>query len=244
MTHTGTEPRSEPLETKTAAVRDPRTFWRVAVALALPVGPLLVTTARAIMPYWTDQDTATIVAGIAAHPGTMAVLNWVGLAIVPFMLITVLGLGWVARRGAPVLAAVGAISGFFAYGMWGSTGSSDYLLWVMSAHGYSLDAMVALSEQTANTPMAMVAGFFWVFTHILAMVVAAIALHRARVLPFWAAAALAMSQPVHLVSAVIVPSRWLDVFGGWGLTTLICGYVSLRVLRMRNGDWDLPVRAA
>jgi hypothetical protein len=36
----------------------------------------------------------------------MELMNWIGLPVLPFMLITVLGLGYVARR-APVLAAVG-----------------------------------------------------------------------------------------------------------------------------------------
>jgi len=66
-----------------------------------------VTFARAIMPYWTSQDDATIAANVAAHPKTMELMNWIGLPVLPFMLITVLGLGYVARR-APVLAAVGA----------------------------------------------------------------------------------------------------------------------------------------
>jgi hypothetical protein len=227
-------------ETETASVRDPRTFWRVGLAVALPVGPLLVTCARAIMPYWTSQDEATIAANIAAHPKTMELMNWIGLPVLPFMLITVLGLGYVARRGAPVLAAVGTIPAFFAYAMWNSAGPSDYLGWVMSTHGYSVDQMVTLSNQLGNTAMATVVGMFWVVVHILGMIIAAIALRRARVLPLWAAILLAASQPVHLIGAIIVPSRWLDVFGGWGMTTLICGYVAIQVLRTRNEDWDLP----
>jgi multisubunit Na+/H+ antiporter MnhB subunit len=88
--------------------------------------------------------------------------------------------------------------------------------------------------------MATLVGLFWVVVHILGMVIAAIALRRARILPLWAAILLGLSQPVHLVAAIIVPSRWLDVFGGWGMTTLICGYVALQLLRTRNEDWDLP----
>ena len=72
------------------------------------------------------------------------------------------------------------------------------------------------------------------------MVIIASALRRARVLPLWAAILLGLSQLVHLVAAIILPSRWLDVFGGWGMTTLICGYVALQMLRIRNEDWDLP----
>jgi hypothetical protein len=124
--------------------------------------------------------------------------------------------------------------------MWNSAGPSDYLGWVMSTHGYSVDQMVTLSNQLGDTAMAAVVGLFWVVVHILGMIIAAIALRRARILPLWAAILLALSQPVHLVAAIIVPSRWLDVFGGWGMTTLICGYVALQVLRTRNEDWDLP----
>jgi hypothetical protein len=103
MTLTGAKPTTS-LAVPSAPVRDPRTFWRVGVALALPVGPLLVTVARAILPYWTSQDDATIAANIAAHPKAMEALNWIGLPILPFMLITVLGFGisraaWCARTG-------------------------------------------------------------------------------------------------------------------------------------------------
>jgi hypothetical protein len=239
MTLTSAKPTTSPAISKTA-VRDPRTFWRVGIALALPIGPLLVTFARAILPYWTSQDDATIAANIAAHPKAMEVLNWIGLPILPFMLITVLGLGYLARRGAPVLAAVATIPTFFAYAMWNSAGPSDYLGWVMSTHGYSVDQMVTLSNQLGDTPMAVVVGLFWVVVHILGMVLAAIALFRARMLPLLAAILLGVSQPIHLLAAVILPSRWLDVFGGWGMTTLVCGYLTYRVLRMRNEDWDLP----
>jgi hypothetical protein len=240
MTAAETKIISSPAGTSVTTTRDPRTFWRVGVALALPIGPLLVTLARAIMPYWTSQDDATIAANIAAHPKTMELMMWLGLPILPFMLITVLGLGYVARRGAPVLAAGGTIPAFFAYAMWNTTGPSDYLGWVMSTHGYSVDQMVTLSRQLGEPAIATVVGLFWVVVHILGMVVVAIALLRARMLPLWAAILLALSQPIHLVAAIILPSRWLDVLGGWGLTALICGYVGLRVLHMRNEDWDLP----
>ena len=181
MNMIGTKSTSSPTARyrEDATTRDPRTFWRVGLALALPIGPLLVTIARAMMPYWTSQDDTTIAANIAAHPKTMELMNWIGLPrILPFMLITVLGLGYVARRGAPVLAAVGTIPAFFAYAMWNSAGPSDYLGWVMSTHGYSVDQMVTLSRQLGDTASATFVGMFWVVVHILGMVIAAIALRR------------------------------------------------------------------
>jgi hypothetical protein len=214
MTLIGTKSTSPQAQTEAATARDPRTFWRVGLALALPIGPLLVTFARAIMPYWTSQDDATIAANIAAHPKDHG-SDGLDRAAGPSVHAHHRDLGYVARRGAPVLAARGTIPAFFAYAMWDSAGPSDYLAWVMSTHGYSVDQMVTLSNQLGSTAMATFVKLFWVVVHILGMVIAAIALRRARVLPLWAAILLGLSQPVHLVAAIIVPSRWLDVFGGW-----------------------------
>jgi multisubunit Na+/H+ antiporter MnhB subunit len=72
------------------------------------------------------------------------------------------------------------------------------------------------------------------------MVLLGIALLRARAVPRWVAIALMVSQPMHLVSAVILPSRLLDVTLGWGLTTIAFAAVAVTILRTRNDDWDLP----
>jgi hypothetical protein len=221
-------------------VRDLRTGWRVALAIALPVGPLLVTLARAVMPYWTSDDPATAMAAIAAAPETMDVLIWLGALLTPCMIVSMLTLGYVARRGAPVLATVGTVLSFGAYAMWGATGNLDYTASVLLAAGYRVDEVVTLTGHLDGTGLSIAVGTFWVLGHILGLVILAIALHRARVLPLWAAVVMALSQPIHLVAAVIVPSRWLDVLGGWGMTTLTCALVSAWILRTRNSDWDLP----
>lgn len=221
-------------------VRDFRPFWRVALAIALPVGPLLVTLARAVMPYWTSDDPATAMAAIAAAPDTMNVLVWLGALLTPCMLISMLTLGYVARRGAPVLATVGTVLSFGAYALWGATGNVDYTATVLLAAGYSVEDVVTLTGHLNSTGLSLAVGVFWIIGHILGLVILAIALHRARVLPLWAATVMALSQPIHLVAAVIVPSRWLDVFGGWGMTTLTCALVSVWILRTRDSDWDLP----
>jgi len=156
------------------------------------------------------------------------------------MIISMLTLGYVARRGAPVLATVGTVLSFGAYSLWGATGNSDYTTTVLLGAGYGVDEVTTLTGHLDSTVLSMAVGFFWVLGHILGLVILAIALHRARVLPLWAAIVMALSQPVHLVSAVILPSRWLDVFGGWGMTTLTCALVAVHIWRTRNEDWDLP----
>ena len=221
-------------------VRDLRPFWRVTLAVALPIGPLIVTAVRAVLPYWTSDDPATAVAKIAAAPDTMATLAWLGVLTTPFMLVSMLTLGYAARRGAPVLATVGTVIAFSAYALWGSVSNSDYTTWVLTGEGYSTDQVTQILGRLDNTPIAMGVSTFWVLGHIAGLVLLAVALHRARVLPLWAATLMAVSQPVHLVAAVIVPSRWLDVVGGWGLTTVTCLLVSLHLWRTRNEDFDLP----
>lgn len=221
-------------------VRDLRPMWRVALAIALPVGPLLVTLARAVMPYWTSDDPTTVVAKVAGATTTMNLLIWLGALLTPCMIISMLTLGYVARRGAPVLATIGTVLSFGAYALWGATGNLDYTATVLLSAGYSVEEVVTLAGHLESTVLSMVVGFFWVLGHILGLVILAIALHRARVLPLWAAVLMALSQPVHLVAAVIVPSRWLDVFGGWGMTTFTCVLVSLWILRTRDAEWDLP----
>ena len=228
------------LVTPTARVRDLRPFWRVTLAVALPIGPLLVTTARAVTPYWTSDDPATAVARIAAAPGTMALLAWLGVFITPLMIVSMLTLGFVARRGAPVLATVGTVIAFTAYALLGSAGNSDHTTSVLTGAGYSNDEVTTIVGLLSNTPVASVTLTFWVLGHIVGLVLLAVALNRARVLPLWAATLMALSQPVHLVAAVIVPSRWLDVVGGWGMTTFTCLLVSLHLLRTRDEDFDLP----
>lgn len=223
--------------------RDLRGFWRIALAIALPVGPLLVTLARAVMPYWTSDDPATVVTKVAAAPDAMNTLLWLGALLTPAMIISMLTLGYVARRGAPVLATVGTVLSFAAYALWGATGNADYTITTLLAAGYRVDEVVTLTGHLDGSVLSMVVGSFWVLGHILGLVLLAVALHRARVLPLWAATLMALSQPVHLVAAVIVPSRWLDVFGGWGLTTFTCVLVSLYLWRMRDEEFDLaPAR--
>jgi hypothetical protein len=99
-----------------------------------------------------------------------------------------------------------------------TTGNFDYTATVLLGAGYSTAEVTTLTGHLDSAVLSMAIGFFWVLGHILGLVILAVALHRARVLPLWAAIGMALSQPVHLLAAVIMPSRWLDVFGGWAMT--------------------------
>ena len=219
---------------------DMRRTWRIMTAVILPLGPLGVTIARGLMPYWTSDDAGTIVRESMARLGTMEVLTWLGLLFVPLLLLGVLGLGFVARRGAPVLATVGAGLTFFAFAVQGGTASSDYVLLVLARHGWDAASIEQISTVLQDHPSATAAGIVFVVGHIVGMILLGIAVGRACLAPWWVAACLALSQPIHLVAAVIVPSRALDVIAGWGVTTMAFAWVAVTILRMRDDEWDLP----
>jgi Domain of unknown function (DUF4386) len=215
------------------AVRDHRAPWRWLIAVALPIGPLLVTITRGIMPYWTTDDTQTMVAKSLAHPGAMQAMAWLSLFMLPPLVIAMLALGYLARRGSPVLATIGAAISFVAYVDWGTAGNSDLMALAAGQQGFDQETITRFIDATANHPVASVASFGWVIGHILGMVLLGIALLRARAVPKWVAVALMVSQPMHLVAAVIIPSRLLDVTLGWGLTTVAFTTVAVVITRTR-----------
>ena len=80
----------------------------------------------------------------------------------------------------------------------------------------------------------------WVPGHILGMVLLAVALRRARVLPRWAAVVLGVSQPIHFLAFVVLDNQYVDAFAGWGFTAVGFAAVAVALLRTRDDDWDLP----
>ncbi|AIY00705.1 hypothetical protein ART_1106 [Arthrobacter sp. PAMC 25486] len=227
--------------TDTAArpVRDLRRFWRIGAAVLIPLGPLGVTIGRGIMPYWTDQNPDTIVDNVLANPGSITVLNWMGLPLMPALLLGALAMGFVARRGAPVLATIGAGLLFVSWVGSTNTASTDYLTNLLGNNGFDAAQLVQINALIVDDPVNAVAGIFWLFGHLAGMIVLAVALGRAKVVQPWVWIALIASQPVHFIAAVVIPSRLLDLTLGWGLTTLCTVMVSTALVKLSDDEWDL-----
>jgi hypothetical protein len=192
------------------------------------------------MPYWTNDDTRTIIATSLAHPDTVTIMGWLGLFVLPPLVISMLAIGYLARRGSPVLATLGTAISFVAYVNSSVAGNTDLLVYSAGQQGFDQESIFRLVDATENNVFATISGFGWVIGHILGMVLLGIALLRARAVPRWVAVALMVSQPMHLVSAIIIPSRLLDVTLGWGLTTVAFTAVAVTILRTHNENWDLP----
>jgi hypothetical protein len=216
---------------------DTRTFRRIVAAVLLPLGPLSVALLRGILPYYTSDDTTEMVRHTAAGLGRQDAVLWLSLVAILALIPSALAAGWLARRGAPVLSLLGvgllvpafAMLPFFA---------GDPALRMLAGGVVDQSTAARLLDAQNDLVPVIIAGVVFVVGHILGTILIGAALWRARMVPIWAAVALIVSQPLHLVFAVFVPNHLLDGLA-WGLTALGFAVAALRVLRTPNDAWDI-----
>lgn len=188
--------------------------WWPAAALAA-TGPVAVAILRGILPYDTPDDAATVATKVAAHPGAQsAVLGLTYLTLLTLPLGVVL-VGRVAVRARPVLGAVAAGVAWLGFMSLFASVGYDTISFAGTRAGLPVPTVAALGAALDASPVTAVPPVVFVAGHILGVVLLAVALWR--VMPRWAAVALAVSQPLHLVFAVFVPNHVLDALA-WTLT--------------------------
>ena len=236
-------PASAPSPRAAAAAptrRDLRRTWRILAAIVIPLGPLAVTFARWVMPYWTDQTQEAAIPVMAENLGDMAALNWLALFGYPFMLLGALALGFALRRRVPLLATIGSGVLFTSYALGAMVGASDVVAEAMLRAGYDHGTTADVTTVLMDHPTGLVGLLAFVFGHLLGMILLGIAVARSGLVHWWVGVLIVVAQPVHVISAVVVPNRALDIIGGWGATTLGFAIVALAVLRMSDDEWDAP----
>ncbi|KJK44118.1 hypothetical protein UK23_30710 [Lentzea aerocolonigenes] len=175
----------------------------------LPIGPAAVAVLRLILPYDTTDDTATMLQKAQEHPDAMNWVIWLGFA---GMLTLAPAVIWIARHirdQAPKTTTAAAVLLVPAYVSLGLLVAQD---------------AAALDGHTITHPALETAAWIFVAGHVIGTVLLGIAMWHAG-LPKWAAAATAISQPLHLVAAVIIVSHGLD-FVAWGLNAVAFAVVA------------------
>jgi hypothetical protein len=192
---------------------------RAGLACVIVLGPLSIAVLRALLPYNTTDNAATVTAKVAAHQGAQSATLWLTLIAMVTLVPGVIAVGLPAIRRARILGTWGtalAVAGFSL--LWATT-STDFAALAGARSGIGATATAALLDNmTAGPPMAAATAVF-ITGHILGTVLLGTALLRTRTIPAWAAWALIVSQPLHFVFAVVAPVRALDA-AAWGLTTL------------------------
>lgn len=215
---------------------DLRRAGRWLAAFLLPVGPAAVALLRFVLPYDTVDDDATIVAKVAADPGAQSVVLWLGLVATLTLVLAALWVGRLTRRRAPVLTAAALLLLVPAYLSLAWLVAFDAVLWSGSTAG--VDAGT-LTRMVVNThPTVDIAVGIFVVGHVTGTILLGGALWRSRAIPRWAAVLTIVSQPLHLVAAVILVSHALDL-AAWGMQAVGFLAVAGAVIRVSDDEWDL-----
>jgi hypothetical protein len=180
----------------------------------LPIGPAAIAVLRLILPYDTTDDPATITQKAAAAPDTMNWVIWLGFIAMLTLAPAVLWIAAQTRTQAPKTTTVATILLVPAYLALGLLVAED---------------AAARTGTTLSHPALDAATGVFVVGHVIGTVLLGAAMWQAG-LPRWAAAATAISQPLHFVAAVIVVSHELD-FAAWGLNAV--GFAAI-ALKNRN----------
>ena len=220
----------------TGRARDTRTVRRVGGAMLMPVGPLAVAIVRLILPYYTTDDSTTVIGKVAAHLASQDAVIWLSLLMTLTLVPSVLAAGRVTVRRAPVLTTIAwtlLVPGFVA--LMFTEGDPTYraLAAVDPAHG------AAIIDAINKEPGTAIGLVVFIVAHVVGIVVLGVAALRSRTVPTVIGWLLIASQPVHFVFAVIAPNRPLDA-AAWLLTTVGFAFLARTALRTADDDWDLP----
>jgi hypothetical protein len=209
------------LDLTSSRAPDHLSLWQTrATASAMTViaatGPAAIAAVRWLLPYDTTDGTAAMVEKISANPARETAVLWLTYLAVLALPIGVLLAGRLAIRTRPLLGTVAAALAWLGFGsLAASVTISDYAASAATTGHVPTPATVALLDSLAGLPPTAIATGVFVAGHILGAILLAIALRT--VIPGWAALALAVSQPLHLVFAVLVPNQPLDAVA-WALT--------------------------
>lgn len=188
---------------------------RVAAIAVAAIGPVAIGALRAVLPYETVDDTASVLAKVAAHPARESAVLWLTYLAAVTLPAGVLIVSRPATRHRPVLGTLGAVLAWLGFvSVFVSVTLVDYV--ALSATGRIPSASaVVLLDAVAAQPAVFTASVVFVVGHIVGGLLLAVALWGA--VPTWAVLALGVSMPLHFVFALVVPSGALDACA-WTLT--------------------------
>jgi hypothetical protein len=210
-------------------------FALCALAIVIPVGPAAVAVLRGVLPYNTTDANAVVAAKVAAHQSAEMAVLWLALLATLTLVPAVIAVGLLARRHAPILGTIALVLSFVGFiNLSGPGVTSDDTI-ALGAARIQLNPVPTghLIDSVLNLPPVGLGTMLFVVGHILGGVLLGAALWRARVIPTWAAALIAVSQPLHLVFAVFLPDHLFDALA-WGL--LAVGFAVVAVGMLHDGE--------
>lgn len=232
-TTTASNPTSDAVTPR--PTRDMRTFWRLLLAVIVPMPMLAKGVHYLLTPVSGDVTFAESVAGFEAHPEVIEALKWLDAVFVVTLIPATIALAWVARRGAPRLTTVGAVvalTGFFA----GIALLGGVLVPAMVTVQHDLDpgSMSALDDALHTEPLLGVASLLFIVGIVFGLGLLGAALVRSKAVPAWVGYAVLLGGVTH----PFIPGH---VAQGVGLFVAAVGFagVGVALLRTSNDEFDL-----
>lgn len=218
---------------------DRRAFWRVLLAIVLPLPMLAKGVFYLLTPVSGDASFKETVAAFEAHRGLLETMKWLDAVFVVLLIPATMGVAWVARRGAPRLTTAGAVialTGFFT-GI-ALLGGVETPALVTVQHHLDPTPMAALDDVLQHEPLLGIASLLFIVGVVFGLGLLGGALKRSRAVPAWVAYAVMVGGATH-------PFLPTHVGQGIGLLVAAVGFagVSRALLRMSDDEFDLPPAA-
>ena len=215
-------------------VHDARGFWRVLLAVVVPL-PWL---AKGIQYIYSEPEYDHSADQIRALSGDHAYswLQWLDVVFVVLVIPSILAMVLVSRRRAPRLTswATVVMGGGFLMVLSLNIGS-DQLAWVAAHHGYDVTSTGKFIDAVESDPRVGLGGFGFIVAILIGSILLGLALWKSRAVPTWAAALVGLGGFTH-------PFLSFDHrVHGSGLVVLAlgCAAVSATLLRTSNDEFDL-----
>jgi hypothetical protein len=216
---------------------DSRRFFRVVVGVCLIASPLTLLASALISPA-IESSEADQLAVIAQDPGRyylFTVLIFVSTALWAPL---VLGLMYMVRERAATLGNVGGSLAFVATLVGVGDAVSQLFIWQMVAPGADRAQMVALLSRFDNAGGAAI--FFRIGgpALVIGTIMLSIALYRARAVPAWAAAGVALGTFLN-IAGFVASSNPIVVISSVVLLVSL-GWIGRLVLARSDQEWERP----
>lgn len=219
-------------------VHDARAFWRVLLALVVPVPWLAKGIQYVVAEHTYDHSAQQIRDWSTDH--TYQGLQWLDALFVVLVVPSILAMVLVSRRGAPRLTTWATVvmgGGFLLVLTLG--GGSDPLSWVAADEGYDPAATGKFIDAVVSSPRAGLGDLGFIAAILIGSVLVGIALWKSKAVHAWAAALVGLGGCTHPFLS------FQHTVHGAGLVLLAVGClgVSEALLRMSDDEFDVPPRS-
>jgi hypothetical protein len=219
-----------------AEVHDARRLWRVLLAVLVPIPWLAKGIQYIVLESNYDHNADQIRYDMTHH--VYRYLQWLDLLFVVLVVPSILAMVFVARRGAPRLAAAATVlmgGGFLM--VLPLNIDSDQLTWVAAQKGRGPAVIGQFIDDASKDPRTSLGVLGFVVAIVIGSILIAFALWKSQAIAGWAAALIGLGGATHIFIGGLG-----HVVHGSGLVVLAigCVAVSRRLLTMSNDEFDLP----